>query len=41
MTWADDSNASLLADLDQLKMLQAYFEEGMDERATSGDSSIH
>jgi len=31
MTWADDSNAPLLADLHQLTMLQAYFKEG--ERA--------
>jgi nicotinic acid phosphoribosyltransferase len=41
MTWADDSNASLLTDRYQLKMLQAYFEEGMSARATPEDSSIH
>jgi nicotinate phosphoribosyltransferase len=34
MTWVDDSNAPLLTDLYQLKMLHAYFEEGMDARAT-------
>jgi nicotinate phosphoribosyltransferase len=30
MTWVDDSNAALLTDLYQLKMAQAYFEEGLD-----------
>jgi len=34
MTWVNDSNAPLLTDLYQLKMLQAYFEEGMEARAT-------
>jgi nicotinate phosphoribosyltransferase len=34
MTWVNDSNAPLLTDLYQLKMLQAYFEEGMEALAT-------
>ncbi|HSD09463.1 MAG TPA: nicotinate phosphoribosyltransferase [Candidatus Binatia bacterium] len=34
MTWVNDSNAPLLTDLYQLKMLQAYFEEEMEARAT-------
>jgi nicotinate phosphoribosyltransferase len=34
MTWVNDSNAPLLTDLYQLKMLQAYFEEGMEAHAT-------
>jgi nicotinate phosphoribosyltransferase len=34
MTWVNDSNAPLLTDLYQLTMLQAYFEEGMEARAT-------
>jgi nicotinate phosphoribosyltransferase len=29
MTWVDDSNTALLTDLYQLKMAQAYFEEGL------------
>ncbi len=33
MTWVNDSNAALLTDLYQLKMAQAYFEEGLDGRA--------
>jgi nicotinate phosphoribosyltransferase len=32
--WVDDANAALLTDLYELKMLQAYFEEGMEESAT-------
>jgi nicotinate phosphoribosyltransferase len=32
--WVDDANAPLLTDLYELKMLQAYFEEGMEESAT-------
>jgi nicotinate phosphoribosyltransferase len=34
MTWVDDSNAALLTDLYQLKMAQAYFEEGLEDSAT-------
>src|SRR5262245_46666427 len=34
MTWVDDSNAPLLTDLYQLKMLQGYFEEGLEALAT-------
>jgi nicotinate phosphoribosyltransferase len=34
MTWVNDSSAALLTDLYQLKMAQAYFEEGLDGRAT-------
>ena len=34
MTWVNDSNAPLLTDLYQLKMLQAYFEEGMKAAGT-------
>jgi nicotinate phosphoribosyltransferase len=34
MRWVDDSNASQLIDLYQLRMAQAYFEEGLDARAT-------
>jgi nicotinate phosphoribosyltransferase len=30
MSWVNDSNAALLTDLYQLKMAQAYFEEGLD-----------
>src|SRR5690554_5748395 len=32
--WTTDENHALLTDLYQLTMLQAYFEEGMDEEAT-------
>ena len=34
MTWVDDANAPLLTDLYQLRMLEAYFEEGMQASAT-------
>jgi len=34
MTWVDDANAPLLTDLYQLRMLEAYFEEGMEANAT-------
>jgi nicotinate phosphoribosyltransferase len=33
-SWVDDENAALLTDLYELKMLQAYVEEGMGESAT-------
>jgi nicotinate phosphoribosyltransferase len=33
-SWVDDENAALFTDLYELKMLQAYFEEGMEESAT-------
>ena len=34
MRWVDESNASQLIDLYQLRMAQAYFEEGLGARAT-------
>jgi nicotinate phosphoribosyltransferase len=34
MSWVDDANAPLLTDLYQLRMLEAYFEEGMEASAT-------
>lgn len=32
--WVDDANAALLTDLYELRMLEAYFEEGLEETAT-------
>jgi nicotinate phosphoribosyltransferase len=34
MTWVDDASAPLLTDLYQLKMLAAYFQEGLEASAT-------